>query len=183
MLLVPKVGHLSLAGVANTPPCLADACLRSVVSQRPLPTRSSPTYAKEKHSLSRVLLVPKVGLEPTRCRQQWILSPSRLPFHHFGLLIYYSISGKALQEIFSIARDFSYLGLFSEQTTASGAYDAVCERKSRERPPRRARRKIPLEKCRRRLKKRPPPEWEGGAIFFLCGFTPIFLRFFLKKIK
>ena len=31
-----------------------------------------------------VLLVPAVGLEPTPCRQERILSPSRLPFHHAG---------------------------------------------------------------------------------------------------
>ena len=30
-------------------------------------------------------VVPKVGLEPTRYRYQRILSPSRLPFHHFGI--------------------------------------------------------------------------------------------------
>ena len=30
------------------------------------------------------ILVPVVGLEPTRCRHQRILSPSRLPFHHTG---------------------------------------------------------------------------------------------------
>ena len=29
-------------------------------------------------------MVPVVGLEPTRCRHQRILSPSRLPFHHTG---------------------------------------------------------------------------------------------------
>ena len=29
-------------------------------------------------------MVPKAGLEPARCRHQRILSPSRLPFHHFG---------------------------------------------------------------------------------------------------
>ena len=29
-------------------------------------------------------VVPVVGLEPTRYRYQRILSPSRLPFHHFG---------------------------------------------------------------------------------------------------
>ena len=29
-------------------------------------------------------LVPVVGLEPTPCRQERILSPSRLPFHHTG---------------------------------------------------------------------------------------------------
>lgn len=31
-------------------------------------------------------LVPVVGLEPTRCRHQRILSPSRLPFHHTGMV-------------------------------------------------------------------------------------------------
>ena len=30
------------------------------------------------------LLVPKVGLEPTRYRYRRILSPLRLPFRHFG---------------------------------------------------------------------------------------------------
>ena len=44
-------------------------------------------------------LVPKVGLEPTRCLQQRILSPSRLPFHHFGVstesfIIIYDIEKK-----------------------------------------------------------------------------------------
>ena len=40
-------------------------------------------------------MVPVVGLEPTRCRHQRILSPSRLPFHHTGertLLLYKIIS-------------------------------------------------------------------------------------------
>jgi hypothetical protein len=32
-----------------------------------------------------VFLVPKAGLEPARELPQWILSPSRLPFHHFGV--------------------------------------------------------------------------------------------------
>ena len=30
-------------------------------------------------------MVPKAGLEPARYRYQRILSPSRLPFHHFGM--------------------------------------------------------------------------------------------------
>lgn len=34
---------------------------------------------------SSYLLVPKVGLEPTRYRYHRILSPARLPFHHFGI--------------------------------------------------------------------------------------------------
>ena len=32
-------------------------------------------------------LVPVTGLEPVRCRQRWILSPLRLPFHHTGSYI------------------------------------------------------------------------------------------------
>ena len=30
------------------------------------------------------ILVPVVGLEPTRCRHRRILNPLRLPFHHTG---------------------------------------------------------------------------------------------------
>ena len=30
-------------------------------------------------------VVPVVGLEPTRCRHQRILSPPRLPFQHTGI--------------------------------------------------------------------------------------------------
>ena len=32
-------------------------------------------------------MVPVVGLEPTRYRYQRILSPSRLPFHHTGVIL------------------------------------------------------------------------------------------------
>ena len=31
-----------------------------------------------------LFMVPVAGLEPARCRQRWILSPLRLPFHHTG---------------------------------------------------------------------------------------------------
>ena len=41
--LVPKVGRLSLAGVANAHPHLAATYFIIKVSQSPLPTRSSPT--------------------------------------------------------------------------------------------------------------------------------------------
>ena len=34
------------------------------------------------------IVVPEVGLEPTRCRHQRILSPSRLPFHHSGKCLF-----------------------------------------------------------------------------------------------
>ena len=33
---------------------------------------------------SELSMVPVTGLEPVRCRQRWILSPLRLPFHHTG---------------------------------------------------------------------------------------------------
>ena len=35
-----------------------------------------------------LFLVPVTGLEPVRCRQRWILSPLRLPFHHTGRCIF-----------------------------------------------------------------------------------------------
>ena len=40
----------------------------------------------------RVSLVPVTGLEPVRCRQRWILSPLRLPFHHTGRCVLYITS-------------------------------------------------------------------------------------------
>ena len=53
-------------------------------------------------------MVPKVGLEPTRYRYQRILSPSRLPFHHFGtiFLLYIPFFEKARTSE-EIHRDFS----------------------------------------------------------------------------
>ena len=36
------------------------------------------------------LLVPVVGLEPTRYRYQRILSPPRLPFQHTGIFNFYT---------------------------------------------------------------------------------------------
>ena len=46
-------------------------------------------YIQQKTVLSTVfvVLVPKAGLEPARCCHQRILSPPRLPFHHFGKLL------------------------------------------------------------------------------------------------
>ena len=46
----------------------------------------------ERPTVSRLCLVPVTGLEPVRCRQRWILSPLRLPFHHTGRctgIVYY----------------------------------------------------------------------------------------------
>lgn len=40
-----------------------------------------------------ILLVPKVGLEPTRYRYRRILSPLRLPFRHSGADAKYSRAG------------------------------------------------------------------------------------------
>ena len=68
--------------------------VRNVVTdQRLLPIGSiasggtvPPQVIKKSTCIKQVLLylVPKAGLEPARCRQQRILSPSRLPFHHTG---------------------------------------------------------------------------------------------------
>ena len=51
-----------------------------------------------------VILVPVVGLEPTPCRQERILSPSRLPFHHTGIslsacLLYLMFQGNSREII------------------------------------------------------------------------------------
>ena len=44
-------------------------------------------------------LVPVAGLEPARCRQRWILSPLRLPFHHTGRCDdYYTLLFRKYQE-------------------------------------------------------------------------------------
>ena len=51
-------------------------------------TLQVPTNIKNNYHVSndiRQLLVPVVGLEPTRCCHQRILSPHRLPFRHTGL--------------------------------------------------------------------------------------------------
>ena len=53
--------------------------------------RVLPTPTQHKNPAARWaagFLVPVVGLEPTRCRHQRILSPSRLPFHHTGLTLF-----------------------------------------------------------------------------------------------
>lgn len=58
-------------------------------------------------NLSIFQLVPVVGLEPTRCRHQRILSPSRLPFHHTGIdtLMYYTGTiFKIQEEIFKMQK-------------------------------------------------------------------------------
>ena len=36
--------------------------------------------------ICQLIMVPVVGLEPTRCRQRRILNPLRLPFHHTGVV-------------------------------------------------------------------------------------------------
>ena len=63
-------------------------------------------FCKEKQRKSNLLvqltlsMVPKAGLEPACCCQQRILSPPRLPFHHFGnfcliILAQYRFCGQA----------------------------------------------------------------------------------------
>ncbi len=58
------------------------ACVREPMTEvKVLAYLSSTKKALKK---SAFFVVPKVGLEPTRCRHHRILSPTRLPFHHFG---------------------------------------------------------------------------------------------------
>ena len=57
-------------------------------------TKSQKTSALNSlsNAVRALAMVPKAGLEPARYRYQRILSPSRLPFHHFGMnKKYYSI--------------------------------------------------------------------------------------------
>ena len=65
---------------------------------------------KSRSLKAAALLVPVVGLEPTRCRHQRILSPSRLPFHHTGKrLLYYILSFLKFQEsILSLTKTFFF---------------------------------------------------------------------------
>ena len=63
---------------------------------------SSPTHAfriNKKGTADAIpfLLVPVVGLEPTRCRHQRILSPSRLPIPSFRRKLYSIIIQRAMQ--------------------------------------------------------------------------------------
>ena len=43
--------------------------------------------------------MPVTGLEPVRCRQRWILSPLRLPFHHTGRCVLTNIKAYRLCRI------------------------------------------------------------------------------------
>ena len=77
-------------------------------SGKPLVTRLSiydePHFSiKQFEKRGSFIMVPVVGLEPTPCCQERILSPSRLPFHHTGLLkkhSYYSVLFQKKQAYF-----------------------------------------------------------------------------------
>ena len=63
---------------------------RSALSHQFERSGTSPAaggHQKEGIRMDAHFLVPVVGLEPTRCRHQRILSPSRLPFHHTGVVL------------------------------------------------------------------------------------------------
>ena len=68
-------------------------------------------------------MVPVTGLEPVRCCQQGILSPSCLPFHHTGVLVYF-ITAFPLRQVkyeergvFCAAMDASsFFGAFAMKT-------------------------------------------------------------------
>ncbi len=46
--------------------------------------RTNENDAVHQGLMDDAIIVPKVGLEPTPCCQDRILSPARLPFRHFG---------------------------------------------------------------------------------------------------
>ncbi len=76
------------APLLHLPPA-AQGCLGQTLT-----SGSSPTGNKNMGYPNGVshILVPVAGLEPARCRQRWILSPLRLPFHHTGRCVLYLTS-------------------------------------------------------------------------------------------
>ena len=63
----------------------------SITVHRTVPLRSfeSALHKNKGYPIGvSLILVPVAGLEPARCRQRWILSPLRLPFHHTGRCVY-----------------------------------------------------------------------------------------------
>ena len=98
LFLVPKVGRtplaarpdkrLSIVWLAFVLTCNFAFFEPTICSRKFLHPQVPPIYVRAKKGTSRSLflfLVPKVGLEPTRYRYHRILSPTRLPFHHFGV--------------------------------------------------------------------------------------------------
>ena len=76
------IGLSCLRSALRIPPCRKPASLQNAAPRRFAGAQSSPDLSEQKydHPLRVVIfLVPVVGLEPTRCRHQRILSPSRLP--------------------------------------------------------------------------------------------------------
>ena len=93
----------SAATVSGTPRSLIS--LKSI--EKPCKSR---TLQKETGHQSRYVwyqnwcpvMVPVVGLEPTRSRPRRILNPLRLPFHHTGIqLDYYTLFCGQMQEKFA----------------------------------------------------------------------------------
>ena len=87
-------------------------------------------------------LVPVTGLEPVRCRQRWILSPLRLPFHHTGRCVIFLHRPPPLA--------MNKGGRFQRRMSPSFAVPDECPRLSKAFVPRR-----PLHLLRPRL---PPPQ-------------------------
>ena len=67
-------------------------------------------------------MVPVTGLEPVRCRQRWILSPLRLPFHHTGSYLH------SIQHLFENGKTYckkiDYP--FSEKPCSSSVSKTLC---------------------------------------------------------
>ena len=72
-------------------------------------TQNSP----KTENLGLFHMVPVIGLEPIRCRQRWILSPLRLPFHHTGLCAYivYYILCEIARKKFTFSKNMKYFTL------------------------------------------------------------------------
>ena len=153
--MVPKVGLARTLAIARRhagaqtedAPCLPCFALRPFKPQRYASAflQNAPSPPK-KGARMLLFLVPKVGLEPTRCRQQWILSPSRLPFHHFGLLRYYIIFEEDIASIFFHIRKQEDIVCIVRKKKSFAASIGTAATK-----------KIPLENRRRRRGIATPP--------------------------
>lgn len=88
LLLVPKAGLAPLRSSAsgsaaitpspknNSPNCFLNGLFKS-----------NMFYNKKSEINPLFIMVPKAGLEPAHGCPYWILSPARLPFHHFGIIL------------------------------------------------------------------------------------------------
>ena len=96
MLVIIKIVNILRQRLLRTrvPTQKSDSDFR-VWSVRKIVSKSGKLFDKKScPNGQQFFLVQVVGLEPTRCRQQRILSPSRLPFHHTCIKYLFNISYK-----------------------------------------------------------------------------------------